>query len=362
MSTVRLMFAGCLHKRPGDISTIEGYAECCKAVQFSLMEEIAKNRIDKFVSMGDWFDKGYGTDVISSLADTEIDRQMAAQLKGEFYGVIGNHIRLNLDTNPELFLIQPHPVFKTRKKVSREEQIIKTPDVLMINGVQISFMHYNKLAHGAADYKPTRRPDAKYHIALFHTPYVVPSAKLYEMNMHYDASSNSSISECMEDVDFAIVGDIHKPLGQFTINHPSGKMTTMVVPGSLTNTESGLNSRHNNISIPIVEINDNGDVKIEYLFFDLKTNLVTFKIKNNVAEDSKLKTLRGNNVKNLYEEDDGTIVNTLRDENATMSMNMFMRMQRYTKSDIDIVNTVLHSPKDVQGIVKIYTEGLLNVT
>lgn len=362
MSTVRLMFAGCLHKRPSDITTIEGYADCCIAVQLALIDEIERNQIDKFVSMGDWFDKGYGTDVISSLADTEIDRQMAAKLNGEFYGVIGNHIRLNLDTNPELFLIQPHPVFKTRKKVNRAEQIIRTPEYLMINGVQISFMHYNKLAHSAVDYKPIRRPDAKYHIALFHTPYVVPSAKLYEMNMHYDASSNSSISECMENVDFAIVGDIHKPLGQFTISHPNGKMTTMVVPGSLTNTEAGLNSRHNSISIPIVEINDDGDVKIEYLFFDIKTNMVTFKNKSTEVTDPKLKTLRGNNVKNLYDNSDGTIVDTFHDEAASMSMNLFMRRQNYTKADIDIVNTVLHTPKDVQNIVKIYTEGLLNVT
>lgn len=359
----RLMFAGCLHKRHKDITTIEGYTECTRAVQNSLMEEIEKNNIDIFVSMGDWYDKGYGTEIMSSLADTEIDRKMAEQLKGEFYGVIGNHIRLNLDTNPELFLIQPHEKFKTRRKVNRKEQIIRTPDKLIINGVQISFMHYNQYAHNALDYKPKREDGVKYHIALFHTPLVIPSSELYKLNMQYDASSNSSIQQCMEGVDLAIVGDIHKPLGQFDVTHPDGKITTMIVPGSLTNTNAGMGSRHNNISIPIVEISDSGTVKLEYLFFDLHTNMLLFKMKDESSKDNKLKTLRGNNVRDLYESsNDGNIVEALHDDMVSMSLNLFMRRQGYTKSDVDIVNSIINDPQNIDAVLKSYTEGILNVT
>ena len=358
----RLMFAGCLHKRHKDISTIKGYVDCVAAVQASLMEEIKKNRIDKFVSLGDWYDKGYGLEIMSSLADTEVDRKMAEMLNGEFYGVIGNHIRLHLDTNPELFLIQPHDKFKTRKKVNRAEQIIRTPDKLILNGVQISFMHYNQYAHNAMDYKPKREQGVKYHIALFHTPLVIPSTELYKLNMQYETSSNSSITQCMEDVDLAIVGDIHKPLGQFDIAHGDGKITTMIVPGSLTNTNAGLGSRHSNISIPIVEISEEGNVKLEYLFFDLHTNMLTFEMKEEAAKTDKLKTLRGNTVHNLYESDNASIADVLHDDRVAMSLNLFMKRQGYTASDIDIVNAVISDPQNIDVMLKSYTEGLLNVT
>lgn len=360
MST-KLMFAGCLHKRPKDITTIRGYTNCNRQVQLSLMEEIVKNKIDKFVSLGDWFDKGYGTDTAASLIDTDLDRQMSTMLNGEFYGVIGNHIRLRLDSNPELFLIQPHPTLKMRKDVRREEQIIKTPDYLLIDGVQISFMHYDNNAVTAVDYTPTRLPQAKKHIALFHTPYVIPAMKLYELNMQYDASSNSRISECLNDVDLAIVGDIHKPLGQFDINHSNGKVTTMIVPGSLTNTNAGMGSRHTSINIPIIEIHD-GTYKLSYLFFDLKTNLLTFQNKTAEKEEDKLKSIRGNTVSNLYSDaDEVSVTSKLHSDKVTMSLNMFMRQQGYTPSDMEIVKRVIHAPSDIKGIVGAYVGGLIDV-
>ena len=358
----RFMLAGCLHKRHKDITTIEGYSDCTRAVQTALMEELKKNNCDGFISLGDWYDKGYGTEVMSSLDDTDIDRKMAEQLNGNFFGVIGNHIRLNLDTNPELFLIQPHDKFKTRRKVDRKEQIIKTPEYLFYNGVQISFMHYNQYAHSAVDYTPTRLNEAKYHIALFHTPYVIPSTELYKVQMQYEASSNTTIEQCLKDVDLAIVGDIHKPLGQFDIKHSNGRVTTMIVPGSLTNTNAGLGSRHDYVNIPIIEISDKGTVKVEYLDFYLHTNLLTFKNKEANVADEKLKSIRGNTVPSLYDRDQASIVDTLKDERVSLSLNLFMRQQGYTKYDVDIVNCVINDPNNINAMLKSYRESILDVS
>ena len=63
MSETKILFAGDLHKRAKDITTIEGYVNCNIAVQSALIEEIEKRNIDYFVSLGDWYDKGYIGDV-----------------------------------------------------------------------------------------------------------------------------------------------------------------------------------------------------------------------------------------------------------------------------------------------------------
>ena len=139
MKKTRIMFAGDLHKRSKDITTIEGYVKCCTAVQLELMQLCKELNIEYFVSLGDWYDKGYVSDVAVALADYDFDIRMSNQLNGNFYGLIGNHIRLNMDSNPELHIIQPHPIYASRRVVSRDSQIMKTPEILRINNVQISF-------------------------------------------------------------------------------------------------------------------------------------------------------------------------------------------------------------------------------
>lgn len=352
--SVKIGFAGDLHKRPKDITTIEGYVECTISVQRKLMQAIKDLRLDYFISLGDWYDKGYSSDVSSGLADYDIDIEMSNILKGNFYGLIGNHIRLNMDSNPELHIIQPHPVYKSRRACFREEQIMKTPDILRVGNVQISFMHHKKDVNDVHAYKPTRRDWAKYHIALFHTPSIVPNAQLIHTNYGYNASSNSSIGETLQGVDLAIVGDIHNPIGQFEVHTPTGNLT-MIVPGSLTNTDASLQNRHEFILMPIITVEDDDSVKVEYYHFDLLTNLLTFKQKNVEASREKLKSLRGKAVKSLHESDD--IVAVLgRSENAYTSLNAFMQAQQYTDVDKQLIRHVLNKPDDLDGLVRIYRE------
>lgn len=354
MGEIKLAVAGDLHKRSKDITTIEGYVECCTAVQRSLMSTLKKYGIEYFISAGDWYDKGYAGDVSASLADYDLDIEMSHMLNGNFYGVIGNHIRLNLDSNPELHIIQPHEVYKPRRASMRDEQIMKTPEVLRIRDVQISLMHFNKDEIDALSYRPTREPWAKYHIAIFHTQLVIPNQALVNTNYGYNSSSNSKIGQCLNGVDLAIVGHVHDPIGTFPINTPNG-VCTMIVPGSLTNVDAGERGRHSTIAMPLITIDDESNVKLEYIPFDLKLNLVTFKKRDIAASRENLKTLRGKPLDNLNSTVD-VVASMSMAEEALTSLNAFMLQQGYTAKDKALIKVVLHSPESVTDLVRIYLE------
>ena len=87
---------------------------------------------------------------------------------------------------------------------------------------------------GPVSYTHLRQEWAKSHIAIFHTPWIIPNQQLSKAGLEANTYTVSVIGECLKDVDLAICGDIHKPLGKFVVEHEFGS-TMMVVPGSLTN-------------------------------------------------------------------------------------------------------------------------------
>ena len=351
----RVMIAGDLHKRMKDITTIRGYVSACRKVQLDLMNAIKELGVTHFISLGDWFDAGYGSDVAAALSHTDIDREMYELLNGNFYGLIGNHIRIRMDSNPELFLIQPHPYYKSRHVVSRDHQIIKTPKDLILNGVQFHFMHWNKDAENAMIYKAMIDKSCKYHIGLYHSEYIIPSSYLHNMGMLGVCNDSSAISAALEDIDLAIVGHIHKPIGSFIINKMDGKTTTMIVPGSLTNTDAGEISRHSFINIPIIDIDDDGNFSLSYYKMDLHTDELVF-MKKGISDDTreKLKSLRGNSKETLYEELE--TASFIGESGGFISLNSFMMQQGYTPGDKSLIRNVINSPDDVDKLVSIYKE------
>lgn len=350
----RILYATDLHKKMKDITTIRGYCNVCNKIEEDLIQLCKELEITHFVSGGDWFDSGYGSDVAAALAHTDIDRILYEAVNGNFYGVIGNHIRLNMDSNPELFLIQPHPKYTTRHNITRKEQIIKTPDELFLNGVQISFCHHDKTAESAASYKRRRKPEAKYHIGLYHTEMVIPTVHLHRMGMTTVMNENSAIFQALDGVDLAIVGHVHKPIGTFRIDKSDGSATTMIVPGSLTNTDAGLISRHTTCDLPIIEIGEEGQVTISYHTLDLRTNEVTFLKKEiDAAKKEKLRSLRGNNKESLYEELEYTSFVGAKAE-GFVTLNSFMKEQGYTQSDKNLVKMVISSPENISEMIKVH--------
>lgn len=352
----RLMFGGDLHKKMIDITTIHGYTKGFELVQLDIMKAIKDLEVTHFMSLGDWFDSGYGSDTAAALAHTDIDREMYNLLNGNFYGLIGNHIKIRMDSNPELFLIQPHPYYISRHRVNRDYQIIRTPKELVLNGVQICFMHWNKDAESAYEYKAMIRPECKYHIGLYHTENIIPAHILTSINMYASMNDNSKIGAALEGIDLAIVGHVHKPIGAFNISKVSGGTTKMIVPGSLTNTDAGESARHDYIDMPIVDISENGEVSVSYHRQSLHTDVLTFSPKKiSVSSRDKLKSLRGNTKETLYEELESTTF--VGESKGFQTLGMFMRQNGYTPADRALVRNTLHSPDDIDILMQIYKEG-----
>lgn len=352
MSIYKVMIAGDLHKRPTDISTIRGYVKCCDAVQDALIDAIKEKGITHFISLGDWYDKGYVDDVSAALSDVTKEIHMHNLLNGNFYGVIGNHIRLKLDSNPEFNLIQPHPTMKPKKPVEREVAIIKTPQYLMLGNIQISLVHHQLGRRSVTEYSIYRMPEAKYHIALVHDPLFIPNSQMVKAGIPTTVSLDSDIGSTLRGVDLCICGDIHKPLGLFKVFN-----TNMYVPGSLTNTNAGINTRHGSIKIPIITIDDETDsVNVEYMPFDLKINMLTFDDRSLLKAEDKLKTLRGNPIDRLYE--GGTLEGVLSKELAGLSLSAFLKDQHYTEADKNLIRGVRNNPQDLTGLIAIHKEDI----
>lgn len=352
----KIMFAGDLHKRPKDITTIKGYVACLDKVQDDILKVIHSIGITHFVSLGDWYDKGYLDDVASALADTSREELFNKVLNGNFYGVIGNHIRLGMDSNPELMLIQPHSTLKPRKQVKRDIPIIKTPDYFMVGPVQVSLVHNIPGAARVGEYVIHRDISAKYHIACVHDALFIPNSQLSKTPHPPTKSTENAIAVALSNVDLCICGDIHMPLGLFDIS----PTTKMYVPGSLTNTNSSKAGRHSVIHIPIVTVDDElGSYGMEFLEFDCSTNMLTFddRAAREAAKSSKLSTIRGNSIQSLYD-DNQTIESAITTGIASMTLSLFLESNNYRKADKDMIRSVIRNPQDINALVKIFAEDM----
>ena len=358
----KLLYITDFHKRMKDITTIKGYVQAINMVEKDIHSFVKSEGITHVLIGGDWYDKGYGTDVASALAHTEGDRILYDLVNGNLYSVIGNHIRINMDSNPELSLIQPHPVFTTRVKVPRKHQIFRTPDKLIIGSVQVSFNHHNHFAKDATAYHTVREPGITYHIGLFHDERIIPTTILAGAGIPTIVTETNKITHALEDVDLAIVGHIHKPIGEFPIQLANGKICTMIVPGSLTNTDAGDISRHDIFKAPIIEIGDNSEVSLSYHEFDLHTDTLTFIKKNReMKENERLKTTRGNVVGTLYE-DGGEITSLLgNSSDLFMSLNAFMEVQKYTDLDKNLMRSIMKDPANINSLLSLWRDKENNI-
>lgn len=358
MGVYKVLLAGDLHKKHKDVSTIKGYVRYCDKVQESIMDTIREQGITHFVSLGDWYDKGYVEDISAALADTAYESRMSELLNKNFFGVIGNHIQLGLDSNPELFLIQPHDKFKTRKAVPRKEQILRTPTSFMVGTVQFSLAHNIPGSDSVLDYEIYRRPETSYHVAILHDPKFLPHERLVEAGIPYGRSINSHIDQVLAGVDLAILGDIHKPLGMITTNGG----TPIYVPGSLTNTNVAMDSRHSEIDMPMFVIDTSktpNEFSLKFHKFKLPLNIVTFSaVEKELLNTSRIKALRGKNKEELYENNERVEIDTLVSDNAvSMTFSDFMRIHGYKDSDKDMVRSVLREPENVLALMELHVKS-----
>mgnify|MGYP000778291196 FL=1 len=131
--------------------------------------------------------------------------------------------------------------------------------------------HYSK---ENKNYITERDPEVKYHIGVYHDDTVVPTKQRNDAGFR-GTTMMSYMDNIFANINLAIVGHIHTPIGVFNIQS-RGRELPMIVPGSLAITTSGSSDLHTDVNLPVVEITDDGKVSCSLYTFDLHANLLRF--------------------------------------------------------------------------------------
>lgn len=264
----RILFVGDLHKRDVDFSTIQGYTKAVDAVQKDILTFIKERGITHLVSLGDWYDKGYRS-INRFSNDRNLDEALSRAVEGRFYICLGNHFFLERDNNPEMYLIQPSDLYKpTHGIYTAKHPIIQAPPFIQIGSVRISLFHYSKVDKF---YHTDLDETVRYHVGVYHDEVVVPSFAQKAGGL-IGGSPSLNVEQMLDNVNFAIVGHLHKPVGAFKIP-VKGREIPMLIPGSLANTQNGP-SYHESVKLPVLEISDNDEVSCLLYPFSLHCELL----------------------------------------------------------------------------------------
>ncbi len=245
--TYRVLFLGDLHKRDLDFSTISGYTQAVDLVQADILQFVRDRGITHLISLGDWYDKGYRS-VNRVNNDRNWDEALSEAVNGNFYICLGNHFFLERDNNPEMYLIQPSDLYKPTHPIYAEKPIIQAPRSIRIGSIQISLFHFSK-AHKL--YKTVLDPDVTYHVGVYHDEIVIPTSAQKAGGL-IGGTPGTRIEEMLDNVNLAIVGHVHKPVGAIKVP-VAGREIPMIIPGSLSNTSNGPQF-HDSVKLPVLEI------------------------------------------------------------------------------------------------------------
>lgn len=277
----RILFIGDLHKRDVDFTTITGYTRAVDAVQHDILDFVKRYGVTHLISLGDWYDKGYRS-INRVNNDRNLDEELSASVNGNFYICLGNHFFLERDNNPEMYLIQPSPLYKPTHPIYATKPVIQAPDFLQIGRVRISLFHYSKTNKS---YHMEVPHDTMYHIGVYHDEVVVPHYA-QEQGGLMGAKPSGDLQYMLENVNLAIVGHLHKPVGAIKIP-VNGRQVTMFIPGSLANTSNGP-QYHESVKLPVIDIADDDTVSCKLFEFSLHCEL----LKRSKKAEARLKALQ----------------------------------------------------------------------
>lgn len=325
-----VLFAPDLHKRDVDFSSIKGYMGAVEQVQKDILAFLQNLNADKkyFVSLGDWYDKGYRS-TSRVFIDTYYDNEIAKAVDGNAYICIGNHFFLERDANPEMYLIQPSYLYQPRDVVPMEKPIFRTIPSLRIGNVQISFFHFNK---DDKHYIQHVEPGVDFHIGLYHDDCVLPS-DIRNLAGYMGSTSNDYLNAIYSNVDMAICGHIHTAIGvkNYTLN--SGKSVPIVVPGALAITENKEIVKHHSVECPLLTVYDDGSFDIKYVEFSTHMDMLKFyKIKETKLEQSLEVMGTGTGDYNLP---------------TAVSLKDFLRRKGYSENVVEIIMGITPGQTDV---------------
>lgn len=236
------------HLRDVDFRTIRGFKSTVESFFMdTLMTTIRTEGITDIMFMGDITDKGYRS-VGTSLSHSSILERIKDETKGGMFGtLLGNHFFIEMQNNPELYWIQPHPVYKPTEQIYRTRPILETPDVFVIGNTQFSCFHFHPTDKR---YVKDRLPGIKTHIGLYHDEVTLPNSVA-----GYKATQDD-LDYYYGNIDIAVHGHIHVPHGTVLAN-VGGRKVPLIVPGSCALTSSDERERHNTVSLPIFTLTQN---------------------------------------------------------------------------------------------------------
>lgn len=283
----KILFISDLHKRDVDFGSIKGHVNAVTQVQLDIIDYVKENNVDTVVIGGDWYDKGY-RHIGPTLSDNELDRKLSKSVNGNVYLTLGNHYFLERDNNPESYIIQPcknHPLLHT--VITPDTPIFKCEDYLRVGDVQISFFHFNKLNKS---YMRNTEEGVKYHIGVYHDDTVVPT-NIRQSAGYFGTTTSSYLDMIYSNVDLAIINHIHVACGAKTLTLSNGRNVQMIIPGSLGITQNKDIMKHKSVKLPLLEITDEGNIRISLVEFLTHIDKLKFYAKKE----------KSNNIPNLLE-------------------------------------------------------------
>lgn len=239
------------HKREDDFKTIKGYIDVQTKQTDDILDYIKEAGITHVIELGDLYDRGYHK-VGAQHADTMDEIAISDAVNGNYYGLIGNHLFLERDSNPEFYLIQPnnyaHLQPATKKKFRKP--VIKVQDKLVIGNTQFSFFHYDK---ENKHYIKSVDAGVKYHIGLYHDDDVVPNSVRAACNIPTQISS-SYLNSIYSNITIGFCAHVHIPIGKVYIQLADGKKVPLFIQGSMLPTSSKESEIFQSINLPVLDI------------------------------------------------------------------------------------------------------------
>lgn len=271
------------HFRDTDFKTIGNYRKAVRACVRDQIEYTKANGITHIVDYGDICDKGYKS-IANNHSDEALMREWVEAVNGNYYTTIGNHLYHEIDSNPELYWIQPSQFIKPKDKDYEppEEPLLRTVETLVLGTFMYSFHHFNPDNKMYTAYRPQ---GITHHRAVYHDETMIPNGIKQEYNIHRTITSEY-LNIIFANVDSAAVGHFHKPYPLQTL-YVDGRRLPMDVPGSCCITSVKQMELHNTVKLPVITIYDDGSFDKEYAEFSLHIDMLKFYNKNteNVSQE-----------------------------------------------------------------------------
>lgn len=312
-----------------DFKTVQGYRKALRQNIEDQIEYCEQNEVTHVFDTGDIGDRGFK--VLSQAYSWEVLFRRWRETV-DYYVTIGNHLFLEMDSNPELYWIQPSPFVQPKDAdyVPPEEPLLKTVDSLVIGTVMFSFHHFNKTDKDYIRYRP---PGITHHHAIYHDDIILPSNIQRDFYQTTNVDTNY-LNSIYENVDSATVGHIHKPYGLVKM-HINGREVPVDVPGSCGITNRGEAEVHSYVDLPQYDVYDDGTIEKTYVRFSTHLEMMTFfKPKDRSVPKEILEY--ANEIQSSFQGVDKAREVLIKSTSKKLSVEAYLTQLGYTQNGIDL--------------------------